>query len=244
MRFRANIGAFGDNDGITAPEVYWSHCGLRTICMERVHGIPMDHFEEIASRGIDGEAILRRGAKVWTESVLCHGPFHGDMHAGNIWVLDDGRGCYLDFGIMGELAPEWQGVVRDLYYSCAFDRDFTRIARAYRRVGVFPPDMGTDEEIGARIGLVLGTVLDGGFGDMALGDMITSSVELMNDYGGTPPRELMLVGKQLLYIERYTKVLAPDYAVIQDPWLVKNVFPETAGSIAETDLHEPEPGDA
>ena len=21
----------------------------------------------------------------------------GDMHAGNIWALDDGRGCYLDF---------------------------------------------------------------------------------------------------------------------------------------------------
>ena len=244
MRFRANIEAFGDNEGITAPEVYWSHCGLRTICMERVYGIPMDHFDEIASRGIDGEAILRRGAKVWTESVLCHGPFHGDMHAGNIWVLDDGRGCYLDFGIMGELTEEWQGVVRDLYFSCAFDRDFTRIARAYRRVGVFPPDMGTDEEIGARIGLVLGTVLDGGFGDMALGDMITSSVELMNDYGGTPPQELMLVGKQLLYIERYTKVLAPDYAVIQDPWLVKNVFPDAAGSVSESDLRDTEHSDA
>ena len=40
MRFRANIEAFGDNEGITAPEVYWSHCGLRTICMERVYGNP------------------------------------------------------------------------------------------------------------------------------------------------------------------------------------------------------------
>jgi hypothetical protein len=91
---------------------------------------------------------------------------------------------------------------------------------------------------------VLGMVLDGGFGDMALGDMITSSVELMNDYGGTPPRELMLVGKQLLYIERYTKVLAPDYAVIQDPWLVRNVFPDTAGSVSEADLHGADRSDA
>ena len=228
-RFRDAIWAFGDNEFVTAPEVYWDHCGLRTICMERVHGIPMDDFDTIRERGIDGEMILRRGAKVWTEAVLCHGPFHGDMHAGNIWVLDDGRGCFLDFGIMGELSDVWRGVVRDLYYTCVFDRDFTRVARAYRRVGVFPPDMGTDEEIGERLGLVLGSLLDGGLGSISLGEMITSSVELMKDYGGTPPQELMLVGKQLLYIERYTRVLAPDYAVIQDPYLISNVFPDAAG---------------
>ena len=32
-----------------------------------------------------------------------HGCFHGDVHAGNLWVLDDGRATYLDFGIMGEV---------------------------------------------------------------------------------------------------------------------------------------------
>jgi len=63
-RFRDNIGFFGDNTLITAPEVYWDHCGPRIICMERVHGLPMDEFEEIASRGIDGqssEGLGRRG---------------------------------------------------------------------------------------------------------------------------------------------------------------------------------------
>ena len=142
QRFRDNLGAFGDNKWITAPEIYWDHCGLRTICMERVHGIPMDDFAGIAERGIDGELVLRRGAKAWAEAVLVHGPFHGDMHAGNIWVLDDGRGCFLDFGIMGELDDQWRDVARDLYFTCVFDRDFVRVARAYRSVGVFPARHG------------------------------------------------------------------------------------------------------
>jgi len=227
-RFRARLGEFGDNRWITAPEVYWDHCGARTICMERVRGIPMDDFAGIAARGIDGELVLRRGAKAWAEAVLVHGPFHGDMHAGNIWVLEDGRGCFLDFGIMGELDDRWRDVARDLYFTCVFDRDFTRVARAYRSVGVFPPDMGTDEEIGSRIGMILEPLLDSGMGSVSLGDLITSSVTLMKEFGGTPPQELMLVGKQLLYIERYTKELAPDYAVITDPFLVSNVFPEAA----------------
>ena len=228
QRFRDQLGAFGDNTWVTAPEIYWDFCGPRTICMERVHGVPMDDFAAITERGIDGELVLRRGAKAWAEAVLVHGPFHGDMHAGNIWVLDDGRGCFLDFGIMGELQDEWRDVARDLYFTCVFDRDFTRVARAYRSVGVFPEGMGTDEEIGERIGMILEPMLDAGMGSVSLGDLITSSVSLMKDFGGTPPQELMLVGKQLLYIERYTKELAPDYAVITDPFLVSNVFPDAA----------------
>ncbi len=228
QRFRDQLGAFGDNTWVTAPEIYWEFCGPRTICMERVHGVPMDDFAAIAEREIDGELVLRRGAKAWAEAVLVHGPFHGDMHAGNIWVLDDGRGCFLDFGIMGELQDEWRDVARDLYFTCVFDRDFARVARAYRSVGVFPEGMGTDEEIGERIGMILSPMLDAGMGSVSLGDLITSSVGLMKDFGGTPPQELMLVGKQLLYIERYTKELAPDYAVITDPFLVSNVFPDAA----------------
>jgi predicted unusual protein kinase regulating ubiquinone biosynthesis (AarF/ABC1/UbiB family) len=230
QRFRDRLGAFGDNRWITAPEVYWDRCGPRTICMERVHGVPMDDFDAIEARGIDGELVLRRGAKAWAEAVLVHGPFHGDLHAGNIWVLDDGRGCFLDFGIMGELSEEWRDVARDLYFTCVFDRDFTRVARAYRSVGVFPEGMGTDAEIGARIAMILEPMLDAGMGQVSLGDLIASSVTLMKDFGGTPPRELMLVAKQLLYIERYTKHLAPDYAVITDPFLVRNVFPDAAAA--------------
>ena len=74
------------------------------------------------------------------------------MHAGNIWVLDDGRGCYLDFGIMGELTTTgraWSGTSSTRARST---RTSPAWRRAYRRVGVFPDDMGTDEEIGERIG--------------------------------------------------------------------------------------------
>ena len=51
----------------------------------------MDEFDAIREHGVDGELVLRRGAKTWIEAVAIHGPFHGDMHAGNLWVLDDGR---------------------------------------------------------------------------------------------------------------------------------------------------------
>ncbi|MEI2653616.1 MAG: AarF/UbiB family protein [Microthrixaceae bacterium] len=231
-RFRDRIGAFGDNTMITAPEVYWDHCGPRTICMERVRGVPMDHFDELANRGLDLQLVVRRGAKVWAEAAMLHGPFHGDMHAGNIWVLDDGRGCFLDFGIMGELDQEWRDLLQDLFYTCAFDLDFSRVASAYRRVGAIPEEFGDEDQLAAFLTNVLGAMLSSGFGGVDIAQLVSESVKMLKAYDASIPRELVLIAKQLLYIDRYTKHLAPDYSLTADPFIVKNVFPEEAAKKA------------
>src|SRR5207244_13260416 len=59
-RFRDNIGAFGDNKWITAPEVYWDYCGPHLICMERMCGVPLDEFDTLRAPGGDGELVLPR----------------------------------------------------------------------------------------------------------------------------------------------------------------------------------------
>src|SRR6185503_1928889 len=158
--FRANIGAFGDNTHITAPEVYWDYCGPHMICMERMSGVPMDEFDVIRERGVDGELILRRGVKVWMEAAMVHGPFHGDVHAGNLWVLEDGRGTYLDFGIRGERTDEWKQIRRDMQYTAMIDGDYTRIIRNRTKVGVIAEDIGPAEVIAAQVKLVMDPLLD------------------------------------------------------------------------------------
>jgi predicted unusual protein kinase regulating ubiquinone biosynthesis (AarF/ABC1/UbiB family) len=232
-RFRESIGAFGDNRLVTAPEVYWDHCGPQVICMERVYGTPMDAFDTLAAKGIDGQTVLRRGAKVWAEAVMVHGPFHGDMHAGNIWALDDGRTCFLDFGIMGELPEDWKQVMKDLFYTCSFDLDFVRIARSYRGVGAIPAGVGTDEELGAVIEAIFGPLLTDGFGNLDIAALVTQSLELLKLYDATVPRELVLIGKQLLYVDKFTTFLAPEYSLTADPFVVKNIFPFEAADRAE-----------
>jgi predicted unusual protein kinase regulating ubiquinone biosynthesis (AarF/ABC1/UbiB family) len=239
--FRQAIWAFGDNRHVTAPEVYWDYCGPHMICMERMTGVPMDQFDAIREMGVDGELVLRRGAKAWLEAVAIHGPFHGDMHAGNIWVLDDGRGTFLDFGIMGELPDPWKQVVVDLFHTILIDQDWSRIARAYKRVGILDDASGTDEEIGLRLGMLMGPLLAGSMSEINIGELIQMSSQLAEAYGAQAPKELVLFGKQILYIERYVKGLAPDYAMLRDPFLIKNVLPEAAAKkAAELGVEFPE----
>jgi predicted unusual protein kinase regulating ubiquinone biosynthesis (AarF/ABC1/UbiB family) len=230
-QFREKLWSFGDNQWITAPEIYWDYCGPRLICMERMTGIPMDEFDAIRELGFNGELILRRGAKTWLEAVVIHGPFHGDMHAGNLWVLEDGRASYLDFGIMGELPDEFKQLIKDLFYTFVFDQNFARIARAYKNLGIMSDDMGTDEEVGLRIKMVVAPML-GPSSTMSLGDFMMSSLEMMKQYGLTSPRELVLFSKQMLYMERYIKGLAPNWQFSSDPYLLKNIFPEEAAKKA------------
>jgi predicted unusual protein kinase regulating ubiquinone biosynthesis (AarF/ABC1/UbiB family) len=239
--FRAHIGDFGDNAWITAPEVYWDHCGPRVICMERLFGTPMDRFAEIRDRGVDGELVLRRGLKVWIEAVLVHGPFHGDVHAGNIWVLDDGRAAYLDFGIMGELPPDHRQAVRDAQYTLMIDGDYSRIVRAWQRIGILTGDVGPVEEVAARLKAVLDPWFDMAIGEVSLADLLRQQVELQREYGARAVRELVLVSKQLMYFERYAKELAPAYTMARDLFLLRNVFPdEVAKAAADRGLTLPD----
>ncbi|HEX8804959.1 MAG TPA: AarF/UbiB family protein [Acidimicrobiales bacterium] len=224
--FRGHIGDFGDNRWITAPQVYWDYCGPRIICMERLHGTPMDRFDQIRARGIDGELVLRRGLKVWMEAALVHGPFHGDVHAGNIWVLDDGRAAYLDFGIMGELPAPHRDAVRDAQYTAMIDGDYTRIVRAWQRIGILSDDIGPVEEVAARLQVVLDPMLDMALGEVSLAQVLRQQLELQQEYGARAVKELVLVSKQLMYFERYAKELAPRYTMSRDLFLVRNVFPE------------------
>lgn len=230
-RFRRQLWMFGDNRWITAPEIYWDYCGPHMICMERMTGIPMDEFDAIRELGFDGELVIRRGAKTWLEAVVVHGPFHGDMHAGNLWVLQDGRASYLDFGIMGEVPDEFKSLIKDLFYTFIFDQKFSRIARAYKNLGIMNDEMGTDEEVGTRIQMVVAPMI-GKSSSMSLADFLMSSLDMMKQFGLTAPREMVLFSKQMLYMERYIKGLAPEWSFASDPFLVKNIFPEEAAKKA------------
>ena len=239
--FRANIEAFGDNAWVTAPEVYPELCGPRVICMERLWGVPVDEFAVLRERGLDGEMLMRRGLKVGLEAVCIHGPFQADTHAGNIWVLDDGRTAFLDFGITGELPGPWRAMVRDLFRTFMIDGNWARMVRNYKDLGVFGEDIGSDEEIGMLLKAATEPVLDAEAVAIDLAELFGTQLALARQMGASVPRELMLVAKQLFYFERYMKELAPGYALARDLFLIKNIWPaEAAARAAELGVVFPE----
>ncbi|MGW5072036.1 ABC1 kinase family protein [Rhodococcus sp. NPDC004095] len=246
-RFRDALWAFGDNKWVTAPEVYWPYCGPHVICMERMHGIPFDRIEpttggagtgsaaggDDAATGLDTRLLIRRGVKAWIEAITLHGPFHGDVHAGNLWLLDDGRIALLDFGIVGELPETWRAILRDMFHATLLDGDYSRVARGIRSLGYTADVDATDAEIGAQVGAALAPVFSNDLGELKLSSLIVALVSIGKQWGVASPEELVLFGKQLGYFERYATRMAPGWVMGSDLYLFRNVFPDEVARRAE-----------
>ncbi|WP_408015792.1 ABC1 kinase family protein [Rhodococcus chondri] len=239
-RFRRNIGAFGDNRFVAVPEVFWNWCGPRVICMERLYGKPIDRVTP-GHDGLDTTLLVRRGVKVWIEAVLVHGPFHGDVHAGNLWLLDDGRVAMLDFGIVGELPERWRSLLRGLFRAALLDGDFASVAGVVRELGVAANLDLDDAEVGRQIAATFAPLLGSDVGELRLSELIYALVSLGRKWNATSPEELVLFGKQLGYFERYATALAPGWVLGRDPFVFRNVFPdEVAIRIAESGVSLPD----
>jgi predicted unusual protein kinase regulating ubiquinone biosynthesis (AarF/ABC1/UbiB family) len=78
--------------------------------------------------------------------------------------------------------------------------------------------------------------------DLHFSELFQQSLEIAEQMGEmTAPEELSLLGKQFLYFERYVKGIAPDYMLVQDPYIIKNIFPEEAArKMAELAEAEPD----
>ena len=157
------------------------------------------------------------------------------MHAGNLWVLDDGRMAMLDFGIVGELPPDWRAAIRDLFCASAIDGDFTKVARSLRAVGFGAQLDVSDETMGAQLGMVLAPLLSMRLAEMNLSELIDAMLEMGREWGAVGPEELILFGKQLGYFERYAVALAPDWVLGADPLLLRNIADHTDFSDFDTD---------
>ncbi len=105
-RFREN---FKDEQRLYLPKVYQKLSTLRVVCMEEIHGTKISDIDELRDRhGDKFNELATVGTDLYFKQIFNHGFFHADPHPGNLYVLDDGRICFLDFGIMGTLLPEEQ----------------------------------------------------------------------------------------------------------------------------------------
>lgn len=220
-QFRDALHTFGDNADVTAPEIYESHSGRRTICMERMTGTPIDRLDPDGVH--DGQALLRATMTAWMEAACIHGPFHGDVHAGNIWILDDGRVCFLDFGITGELDDVWKHVIATFLTTVAGYSDWTDLAAAFKAVGAIPDEAGSDAQVGHVLATLIDPIIGQDLGDISFAEVLKTALTLFESLGAVVPPELVLVLKQLLYFERFAKDLAPGWQAATDPALTHNI---------------------
>ncbi len=201
---------------IKVPQVHWEFTSERVLTMERVHGVRIDDVKSIRAKDFDGTELVKALLFATFEGGLRHGLFHGDLHAGNLLVDDDGRIVFLDFGIMGRIDPRTRWLLRELVYALLVKKDHAaagKIVVLLGAVGTTKPEAQAAKDLEAFAQPLTMKTL----GDMSYAEIGKQLSTLADAYDVKLPRELVLIGKQFLYVERYMKLLAPKWQMMNDP---------------------------
>ncbi len=221
--FAANLAAFGSNDRIVVPEPIDGLVGERVLVMTYVEGVPVDHGDELRAAGHDLTELVRVGARAWIESALVHGLFHGDIHAGNLFVTSDGKVAFLDFGIMGHLDERTRAVLRRTLPAVMIDGDHRSVMAAVADLGAVHGPVDLDRAADDVAGL-LAPLVGQALGDVSYGEILSQVIHVATAHKVRLPREMVAVVKQLVYFERYAKDLAPDYRMFADPGVLEHLI--------------------
>lgn len=213
-RIMAELG----HPDVRAPRIVHELTTRRVITMERFRGVRVDDVEAVRARAEDTEGKLVYGLRCWFQSMILYGFFHGDVHAGNLMMLDDGSLGFLDFGIIGRFDKPTRQKISE--YIVAFaGGDYRALGRVLMSMDAVA--QGVDlEAMAADLKQAYAPILTTSFGELNYASVLPDILRASVKHRMRLPREFVLVTKQMLYFDRYAKLLAPRLNIFSDPRLV------------------------
>ncbi len=204
---------------VVAPKPFHALSAARVLVMERFYGVRIDDTQALARYADQLEDKLIMGMRAWFRSLLVHGFFHGDVHAGNLMVLDDGRIGFLDFGIVGRFQGARRRLVSDFLIATAM-RDYKKLGHTILEMsGVTGDEAALAADLEKRLAPLLDPSRPAKYTDL-LPAMTRTGIR----YRAVMPRDFVLILKQMIYFDRYAKLLAPKLNIFADPRIIKNLM--------------------
>jgi ubiquinone biosynthesis protein len=223
-----------DQPGFVVPRPHPRHVTRRVLVMERLQGFNIDDAGGMRDAGVDTHQVIQTAMLGFLEGAFLHGVFHGDLHGGNLFVLDDGRVGLVDFGITGRLSEQERLAFLKMMIS-ATSNDIVGQVAALRDLGALPPDTDVKAVI-ADLGLD-GPPLDPT--TLTPEELVTELqriIKALLGYGARLPKPLMLYVKNMIFIDGAIATLAPELDLIAVMTTIATHFATTHGPTIATQL--------
>lgn len=196
-----------------APKVYHQYSTTRVLTMQRLYGVPLTDLDVVKQYAKDPSQVLIAAMNTWFGSLMMCKSFHADLHAGNLMLLKDGRIGFIDFGIVGQLDPEvWGACMR--FMDALQQNNHYEMAKNMLGMGMTSQNVDIDR-LAQDVERLFSGVLMADPQELLstnptdLNDIMLDVVAVGERHGIRFPRDFALLFKQMLYFDRFMRVLAP-----------------------------------
>jgi len=208
-RFQKN---FEHDTDIVIPQVYAHISGRKVLVLEYLNGTALSHPKALELHQTDTEKVVRSGLHAFFKMVFIDGFFHGDLHAGNLIILNNSQIGLIDFGVVGRLSRKAQDAIAGMFVSLA-NEDYEQLAFEYLEIAANYEYIDLDilardlrEIIAPQFGLT--------FKDVNVGKLLMSSAQVAAKHKLRIPSELMLLFRSLVTVEGLGRLLVDDFDVL------------------------------
>jgi ubiquinone biosynthesis protein len=194
------------------PEVFDTYTTPYVLTMELVEGTRLDQLDESLFRQ---EQLARNGAMIMLDQMLRQGFFHADPHQGNLLVMDDGRLCFLDWGMTGRIPRDLRHRLIDLIQALIHKDSETLLRLIPHLTADVPSDLNYN-----RLERDLLDLIDSYYGlslkEIQIGELILALMNLLNEHRLRIRSDFALMSRAMLALEGLGKELAPDFNLIEE----------------------------
>ena len=218
QRFSKNFSTF---DNIVIPEVLEECSTKRVLCMEFLDGVKIRKARE---QGLDMNLIGERYLQTAYSMLFDHGFFHGDLHPGNVLILEGHRIGVIDCGMVGYLTQDMKDVLATLIF-CLYRGDHQGVARTFFELSIKEDRVKYDEFERDAVYVAEQHWSGGSFAEMNIGAFLMDLTRGALKHRVRAPTEFTMFFKGVLTTEGLAKSLLPevDPLAAAQPYIEKMV---------------------
>ncbi len=169
-------------------------------------------FEEMKKLGINPDEMIDIGVQCSLEQLLEHGFFHADPHPGNLLALEDGRLCYLDFGMMSEVSRESRsGLIQAVVH--LVNKNFDKLSQDFVKLGFLSEEVNLEPIVPAFQDVFINAV-EQGVSKMDFKSVTDDMSGVMYKFPFRLPPYYALIIRSLLTLEGIALSVDPNFKIL------------------------------
>jgi predicted unusual protein kinase regulating ubiquinone biosynthesis (AarF/ABC1/UbiB family) len=255
---------FARDARVSSPAIYWSHSSTRVLAQERIYGYRFDDEAAIRAAGIDYIEMAEVGIRAFTKQIFEDAFFHADTHPGNIFVTEDRRLIYLDFGMVEYIDEKFQTELVEMFVHI-IQEDWGGFYDDMVRADIVPAEVHRETVLPIFTDVFRAQL---GFGDKryTLQDVSDRFYSIMRDYPFRLPDRFLFLTRTAASMEgvvyradpsfKFLPIALPFFAKlvlrrvdVENPWIIQDLlnasqsggaFERLAGLVKMAIADEPE----